>query len=212
MDFDVGYLLIVLIVILISMVLHELMHGAVAFWLGDDTAKDEGRLTLNPVKHLDPFMSILLPMMLALSGGPIFGGAKPVPINTRSLRFGEWGFALVAIAGPMTNLLLAFIGFVVGHMTEVIYVDTGFWTTFTVTFVFVNLGFCIFNLIPVPPLDGSRVLYAIMPDFVRRFMESMERWGIIVVLGLVIVFGKVLSQFMIAMMNGILSVFEWIVW
>jgi len=212
MDFDFSHLLIVLLVILISMVLHELMHGAVAFWLGDDTAKDEGRLTLNPIKHLDPFMSILLPMILAISGGPIFGGAKPVPINTRSLRFGEWGFALVAIAGPMTNLLLAFVGFVVGHVTGVIYVDMGFWTDFMTTFVLVNLGFCIFNLIPIPPLDGSRVLYAIMPDFARRIMEEMERWGIMIVLILVMVFGKVLGGFMMGAMSWILNAFEWIVW
>ena len=211
---DLGYLAIVLVVILVSMVLHELMHGAVAYWLGDDTAKAQGRLTLNPIKHIDPFMSILLPMILALSGGPIFGGAKPVSVNTRNLKYNEWGFALVAIAGPITNLLLAFIAFVVGHMTGIIYVggEAGFWTAFVMAFVYVNLGFCIFNMLPIPPLDGSRVLYAIMPDFVRRVLEQMERWGIFIVFGLIMILGVAFSQFMLGMMLGIIDVFKWIVW
>ncbi|MCL1839867.1 site-2 protease family protein [Candidatus Saccharibacteria bacterium] len=212
MGFDFIYLAIVLVVILVSMVLHELMHGLVAYWLGDDTAKAQGRLTLNPLKHIDPFMSILLPMLLAISGGPVFGGAKPVQIDTRNLKFKEWGFALVAIAGPLTNLMLAFIGFVIGHVTGVIYQDVGFWTDFVSTFVLVNLGFCIFNLLPIPPLDGSRVLYAIMPDFVRRIMESMERWGIVIVFLLIMVFGVAFSSFMRDATTGILNAFEWIVW
>ena len=212
MELDVMYLVIILVVILVSMVLHELMHGAVAYWLGDDTAKAQGRLTLNPLKHIDPFMSILLPMLLAISGGPVFGGAKPVQINTRNLKFGEWGFALVAIAGPLTNLLLAFIGFVVGHITGVIYYDVGFWTEFAVAFVMVNLGFCVFNSLPIPPLDGSRVLYAIMPDFVRRFMEQMERLGIMVVFVLIMVFGTALGSFMSAAVEFFLDAFTWVVW
>ena len=212
MNFDFGHLLIVLVVIVVSMVLHELMHGMVAHWLGDDTAKEEGRLTLNPMQHIDPFMSILLPMLLAIAGGPVFGGAKPVSVNTRNLKYGEWGFALVAVAGPMTNLVLAFLGFVVGHMTGVIYEDGGFWASFAATFVMVNLGFCIFNLLPIPPLDGSRVLYALMPDFVRRVMEEVERWGIFIVFGLIMIFGVALSNFMSAAMMGILHAFEWIVW
>ena len=212
MTFDFGYLLIVLTVILVSMILHELMHGLVAYWLGDDTAKIEGRLTLNPLKHLDPFMSIILPLVLAVGGGPVFGGAKPVPINTRNLKFKEWGFALVALAGPLTNLLLAFIGFLVGHFSGVFYYNAGFITTFLAAWVMINLGFCIFNLIPIPPLDGSRVLYAVMPDFIREFMVSIERYGMIIVLVLVMVFGTALSGFMSAAMEWILSILEWIVW
>lgn len=206
------YLLVVLVVVLFSMMLHELMHGVVAYWLGDDTAKAQGRLTLNPLKHIDPFMSVLLPMLLAISGGPIFGGAKPVPINTRNLKFREWGFALVAIAGPFTNFILAFIGFLIGHFTGVIYYDVGFWSSFLSIFIMVNLGFCVFNILPIPPLDGSRVLYAIAPDFVRRVMESMERWGMFIVLGLVVLFGTALSGYMNWATSAILSFFEWIVW
>ena len=202
----------VLGIILVSMILHELMHGAVAYWLGDDTAKAQGRLSLNPLKHIDPFMSILLPMLLAVSGGPIFGGAKPVPIDTRNLKYREWGFALVAIAGPLTNLLLAFVGFLVGHLTGVIYYETMFWSTLVVSFVMINLGFCAFNLLPIPPLDGSRVLYAIAPDFLREIMGKMERWGIMLVLVLVLVFGTALGDFMHGAINWMIAVFEWIVW
>src|SRR5690606_3460046 len=85
--------------------------GFMAYWLGDDTAKHQGRLTLNPIKHIDPFMTILLPLFLAISGGPIFGGAKPVPFNPTRLRYDEWGVALVALAGPLTNLVIAFVSF-----------------------------------------------------------------------------------------------------
>src|SRR6476469_4685290 len=103
---------IIIGVILFSMTLHEAMHGFVAYWLGDDTAKLQGRLTLNPVKHIDPFLTLLLPIMLALiPGAPIFGGAKPVPFNPNRVRFEEWGAALVAFAGPLTNLILAFLFF-----------------------------------------------------------------------------------------------------
>ena len=98
---------IVLGVILFSMTLHEAMHGFVAYFLGDDTAKLEGRLTLNPIKHIDPFLTILLPLMLAIVGAPIFGGAKPVPFNPNRVRYEEWGAAFVALAGPLTNFILA---------------------------------------------------------------------------------------------------------
>ncbi|MBR2996836.1 site-2 protease family protein [Candidatus Saccharibacteria bacterium] len=203
-------LVVLLAVILISMMLHELAHGYVAYWLGDDTAKENGRLTLNPLKHLDPFMSVLLPVMLFIAGGPIFGGAKPVPINTRNLKFNEWGFALVAIAGPLMNFILAFIGFLISYFVGW-WVDDGLMGLIAQEFVMVNLGFGIFNLIPIPPLDGSRVLYAISPDGVRVFLQNMERWGIWLVLILVMVFANVLSTILINAMNGILHGFYFIV-
>jgi Zn-dependent protease len=103
-DFIIN-LVIVLGVILVSMTLHEAMHAFVSFWLGDDTAKREGRLTLNPIKHIDPFLTILLPLGLALVGAPIFGAARPVPFRPDQVRWGDWGAALVALGGPLTNLL-----------------------------------------------------------------------------------------------------------
>lgn len=207
-------LLIVFVVVLGSMVLHELAHGFAAYALGDTTAKDEGRLTLNPLKHLDPVLSILVPVMLYLSGGPIFGGAKPVPVDSRNLRHGVWGMALVAIAGPLTNFVLALVAMLIGSMTGVLAVESGsllymndFWGNLLVNMVYVNLGFGIFNLIPIPPLDGSRVVYALMPDEIRRLMEGMERWGIIVVMVVVILFPGVLSNLMSGAMQGILQIF-----
>lgn len=209
-------LVIILVVILVSMVLHELAHGLVAYWLGDNTAKDDGRLTLNPLKHLDPVMSFLIPIMMFMSGGPIFGGAKPVPVNTSKLKHGPWGMALVAIAGPLTNFILAFVGFLIGTWTGALqvmdgglYYTTGLWGIIIAEFVLVNLGFGVFNLIPIPPLDGSRVLYAIAPDAVRNVMDGMERWGIIVVMLVVIVFPSFLSVVMGGAVSGILSGFSW---
>ena len=187
-------LVIVLVVVLGSMILHELAHGVVAYCLGDDTAKEEGRLTLNPVKHIAPVLSILVPVMLYMSGAPIFGGAKPVPVDSRNLRHGVWGMALVAIAGPLTNFLIAIVVAVIGHATGVLMLDSGtlmympgMMGEIMVNLVYINLGFGIFNLIPIPPLDGSRVLYALMPDEIRGMMERMERWGIVLVMIVVIV-------------------------
>lgn len=208
---NIGAVIAVFIIILFSMVLHELAHGVVAYLLGDSTAKDEGRLSLNPFKHLDPFISVILPLGLYLMGGPIFGGAKPVPINTRNLKWGAAGMALVAVAGPLTNFLLAFISFLIGHFTGMLYQFDLTGLIFR-EMVYANLGFMIFNLIPIPPLDGSRVLYAIAPDGVRRFMEQMEGGlGLGVVLVLVLIFGTALSKLMTGAMNGILQFFEMIV-
>lgn len=202
--------LIVLGVIVVSMTLHELAHGVVAYLLGDTTAKEDGRLTLNPIKHLDPVMSVLLPLVSFLMGGVVFGGAKPVPINLTKLKGGAWGMALVAIAGPLTNLVLAFLFFVVavnlsGEAT------TSVLGTIVVDFVMVNLGFAVFNMIPIPPLDGSRVLYALMPDFVRGMMEKVERFGIVLVYVLIVVGGGVYSAIMTGAITGVLEGFYWIV-
>lgn len=200
-------------VILISMVLHELAHGFVAYKLGDDTAKTDGRLTLNPLKHLDPIMSVVLPLLLLISGGPVFGGAKPVPVNSHKLKHGPWGMALVAIAGPLTNILLAFLGFLLGYFTGVLTlagIDT-LWGQVMSSFVMVNLGFGIFNLIPIPPLDGSRVLYAIAPDAVRRLMEKVEPFGMMIVLILVVAGGGLLTGLMMWGIEGLLDVFYFLV-
>lgn len=203
-------LVIILGVILFSMVLHELAHGLVAYLLGDDTAKEDGRLTLNPAKHIDPVMSILVPVLLYMSGGPIFGGAKPVPVDTRNLKFGAWGMALVAVAGPITNFLIALVGFLVGYFSGWLN-DPGILGTIFTELVLVNLGFGIFNLIPIPPLDGSRVLYALAPDVVREGMEKFERIGIIIVMILVIVFPGVISKIMLGGIQGMLTGFYWLV-
>lgn len=182
---NLSYIIIALVTVFVSMVLHEVMHGLVAYWLGDTTARDRGRLSLNPLRHIDPFLTILLPLILAVSGLPIFGGAKPVPFDPGRVKWGEWGVALVAAAGPLTNFVLAFLSFG-------IFASLGAPTGTLMGQIFmiatlVNLGFFLFNIIPIPPLDGSRVLYAFAPDFIRRGMERMEQFG-----GLAIIFFVVL--------------------
>ena len=203
-------IVVVFMVVIFSMMLHELAHGLVAYKLGDDTAKEEGRLTLNPLKHLDPVLSVAMPLILFLSGGPVFGGAKPVPINTRNLRHGVWGMALVAIAGPITNFLIAFVAFLLGYFTGWLYAG-GVVELIFVELIYINLGFGIFNLIPIPPLDGSRVLYAIAPDGVRNVMAGMERVCIIIVLLVVVLFPKVTSVIIGGGMNVILKAFYFVV-
>lgn len=207
MEFDIVYLIVVFGVILLSMTLHEAMHAFVAFWLGDDTAKREGRLTLNPIKHIDPFLSIILPLGLALIGAPIFGGAKPVPFRPDQVRGGEWGAALVAIGGPLMNLLIAFVFYGIWALSGSPSLGTT-WGLILGTMVTVNLGFFVFNILPIPPLDGSRVVYALAPDFIRRGMEFIEQYGLIVVFVLVLVAAPLLGSYMREVIDFFLSAFS----
>ena len=212
MDINVGQAAIVLVIIVGSVILHELAHGLVAYWLGDDTAKKAGRLTLNPFKHIDPYMSIIVPVVLYLINAPVFGGAKPVPVNFNNLKWREWGMALVALAGPFANFLIAFIAFLIGHFTGALYDPSNETLLFiSQEIVFINLGFMIFNLIPIPPLDGSRVLYAISPNGVRTFLDSIEQYGVILVYLLILLFGNAFSFIMINATNGVLDFFYMIV-
>lgn len=208
MHFDFVYLIIVIAVVFASMVLHELMHGLTAFWLGDDTAKNEGRLTLNPIKHIDPFLTILLPILMVVAGGfvagmPVFGGAKPVPFRPDRVKGGEWGAALVGIVGPLTNLVLAFICFAIRVFAQ----PSGIFETILNAGIMVNLGFFAFNILPIPPLDGSRVLYAIAPDGFRRVMEAVERMGLIVVFAVVLILSAPLGYVLRAIINFVLKIF-----
>lgn len=205
---DFTYIATVLGVILVSMTIHELMHGLMAYYLGDDTAKLQGRLTLNPVKHIDPFLTILLPILLAISGAPIFGGAKPVPFNPSRLRYDEWGVALVAVVGPLINLIFAFVTFGLLVILDPT-VGTTLATVLT-TATLVNLGFFVFNMLPIPPLDGSRVMYALAPDFVRRGMAVLEQLGIVFIFLIVLVFSSQIGGFMMTAINGILQAFSWV--
>ncbi len=204
----IGYIIIVLVVILFSMTLHEAMHGFIAYYLGDTTAKEEGRLTLNPVKHIDPFMTIILPILLALAGAPIFGGAKPVPFNPHRIRYHEWGAAFVALAGPLTNLVVAFVAF--GLLVVVDPRGQGLGVLLLTTTVVVNLGFFVFNMLPIPPLDGSRFMYALAPEFVRRGMEAIERQGVLVVFAFVLLLSPLITQFMSSVITAIIGIFSFI--
>lgn len=211
MEIDFLQLAIVLGVILFSMTLHEAMHGFVGYWLGDDTAKLEGRLTLNPLKHIDPFLTILLPLTLAIIGAPIFGGAKPVPFNPNRVQGDEWGVAAVALAGPLTNLLIAFVLFGIGTILGFNLADFSYGSVeeMVLTYgVFINLGFFVFNMIPLPPLDGSRVLYAFAPEFVRRGMELVEQYGLLVVFAIVLLASRQIGIFMLGAIQAIVDVFS----
>jgi Zn-dependent protease len=196
----------VVAIILVSMTFHEAMHAFVSYWLGDDTAKLQGRLTLNPIKHIDPFLTILLPLLLLVAGLPPFGGAKPVPFDPNRVRGGEWGAALVAIAGPLTNFILAFIFF---GISAVLQLDPNSTAGSILSLaVQINLGFFIFNLLPIPPLDGSRVIYALAPDFVRRGMEAIERFGIMFVFLIVLVASPFIGTIMGGAIEFFLNVFQ----
>ncbi|MBR3353016.1 site-2 protease family protein [Candidatus Saccharibacteria bacterium] len=209
---DILNIVLVLVIIVGSVILHELSHGIVAYYLGDHTAKEAGRLTLNPLKHIDPFMSIIVPVVLYLLKAPVFGGAKPVPIDKSNLKWQEWGMALVALAGPFTNFLLAFVSFLIGHFTGLLYGVGGEIPGFIFSeLVLINLGFTVFNIIPIPPLDGSRLLYAISPDSVRSVLQAMEQYGIIIIYALIIILGQVFSGIMAGGINGLLNFFYWIV-
>ena len=204
-------IIIVLTVILLSMTIHEAMHAFMGYMLGDNTAKEEGRLTLNPIKHIDPFMTILLPLIMVVLHAPVFGGAKPVPFNPNRVRFGDWGAALVALSGPITNLVIAFIAFGVGVFSGVINnagtVQPTIFGLIISTTVSVNLGFFVFNMLPILPLDGSRILYAVAPDGVRGVMQKIEQNGVLLVMIIVVLFSDVIGQVMSGCIRAILRVF-----
>ncbi len=205
---EVVTLIFIIVILVFSTVLHELAHGYTAYWLGDHTAKAMGRLSLNPMAHIDPFMSIIVPVMLYLMGGPVFGGAKPVPIDTRNLKWKEWGFALVAIAGPLTNMILSFLFFLAWYFSGG---NVGSGNEILQYGILINLGFALFNILPIPPLDGSRVLYALAPDFARDFMRKIEPYGLIIVYVLIYFVGSWFSLYMINAQTGILKAYLWLV-
>lgn len=182
-DMGVSTLVIVFVSLVISITLHEAMHAFTAHWLGDDTAHSEGRITLNPLKHVDPFATVLLPLItLVLFGVPLLA-AKPVPFNPNRVRWGEYGAGLVGVAGPLTNVALALAG--AGIINLFGGLDYGALQALVI-FVQINIGLFVFNMIPIPPLDGSRLLYAFAPESVQDAMAQLEQFGIMIVFFLVI--------------------------
>lgn len=194
--------ILVLAIIFLSTAFHELMHAYVSYILGDDTAAKAGRLSLNPLVHIDPFMSIALPFILIMLGGPVFGAAKPVPFNPSRVRWYEKGAALVAAAGPLSNFLLAVA---LGLPLRYIGLDGGVISTILTYSVVINIGFGVFNLIPLPPLDGSRILYAFSPDSVRDILNKIESLGIFLILAIVLLFSGPLFLFMSIALNLIFT-------
>ena len=174
------------IVLIFSVVIHEVSHGAVAEKLGDPTARLAGRLTLNPLKHIDPFGSVILPLMLSLlPGGVVFGWAKPVPYDPRNLRHPVRDAALVAAAGPLSNLMLALV---FGLLFQFFSAEgTGsamgeLFPSLLAQVVIVNVWLAVFNLVPIPPLDGSKVLFWFLPASANEFRVFLERYGFFILL------------------------------
>ena len=177
-------MLVLIVVLVISITLHEAMHAFAGFWLGDDTAKKEGRISLNPLKHVDPFGTLLLPLITLLIFRVPLLAAKPVPFNPNRVRFDEFGAALVGIAGPLTNLALAAVGAVIIRLAGASFSLEIY--SFFLVFTQINVALFVFNMIPIPPLDGSRLLYAFAPETLQNIMAQLEQIGIIIVFGLVL--------------------------
>ena len=188
---DVSTIVLLIISILIGLTIHEAMHAYIGYKLGDDTAHSQGRVSFNPLDHIDPLTTVLLPIAtLLLLQTPILA-AKPVPFDPSRVKFNEYGPALIALAGPVSNLVLAVFAAVLMRFTS-----GGVYDALSI-FTVLNIALFVFNMVPIPPLDGSRVLYAFAPEPVQEFMAQLETIGIFIVFFLVLAvppFGALLSD------------------
>lgn len=201
MDISLIDFLPLIAALILSIIIHEVAHGYMANWLGDPTARLAGRLTLNPIPHIDPVGSILLPALLFFThAGILFGWAKPVPYNPYNLRNQRWGELLVAAAGPGVNLILAIVFAVVVRLAS----SAAFVATAPPAFidiasyiVYINLLLAFFNLLPIPPLDGSKILLGLLPVHLERnfrtFIAQMESYGLVATFIFIFLFVYVLS-------------------
>jgi Zn-dependent protease len=188
-----------IIILIMSVVIHEISHGYVAEYFGDDTARNAGRLTLNPFKHLDLFGSIFLPVILILThAGFIIGWAKPVPYNPNNLSNRKWGTIAVASAGVLANFFIAAIFGILIRFAPTLGLSPygGFsphpFYVITSAIVIVNLALAIFNLLPIPPLDGSKILFSFLPESASSFIVTYERYSLIFLLVFVVFFAEYL--------------------
>lgn len=188
-----------LVPLVIAIVFHEVAHGLVARQLGDPTAEERGRLSLNPIRHIDPFGTIILPLILAISHAPVFGWAKPVPVNYRRLNHPRRDMVLVALAGPGMNLLLAIVGAIILAATIAMSAGAqGFVAALVaanaLNFVLINIFLAVFNLLPVPPFDGGHVVEGLLPRPLSRRFRKIGRYSLLVLIILLLVLPAISPQ------------------
>jgi Zn-dependent protease len=216
-NLNINQVVVMIVPLLFSVTIHEVAHGYIALRMGDHTAQQVGRLTLNPIKHLDFFGSLLLPLMLKLTGSPIiFGYAKPVPVNFSNFKNIRKGTIYVASAGVMANFILAFLsGILFQLLTNYKWLWQGsifnpfIMDLYSMLFysVIINLILAIFNLIPIPPLDGSKIFAMCLPNALRIQFARLERFGMIIIIFLLLtnLLDKLLSFFLTPMFNILLG-------
>ena len=199
-----------------AIMIHEIAHGYAALWCGDTTARDAGRLSFNPLRHVDPFMSVVLPLVLVVSGSSVvFGGAKPVPINLYRCRDPRKAYWITAIAGPASNLAQAALGAALFHALVHILPDARisvYLRYFLMSYIVTNAVLMVFNLVPIPPLDGSRLVTVLLPrDLAWRYAQ-LERWGLFVVFALLWLpgFQSALGRAVVALVRA-LGLSDWLI-
>ena len=209
-----------LIPLIIAIVFHEVSHGLVARRLGDPTAEERGRLSLNPFRHIDPVGTVILPLILAVTHAPIFGWAKPVPVNYRRLRHPRRDMVLVALAGPGMNLLLAIVGALVlaatlSFSSNPDSLGTAFLAGNALNFVLINLFLAVFNLLPIPPFDGGHVVQGLLPPPLAQSFARIGRYSLLVLVVLLLVLpaiginvvGHIVSPLVDSLARGLLGLF-----
>lgn len=190
---DVQRIILVAVPLTLAIIFHEVAHGWTANWLGDPTARMLGRLSLNPLKHIDPMMTLVLPLITFFFTGIAFGGAKPIPVTPQNFRNPRRSMAVVAAAGPLSNLLQAAVWFGIAvfldrlaqgmlQLVPLVYMCIAGWQ--------VNLMLAVFNLVPIPPLDGSRVIVPFLPRAGVRFMDRIEPYGLLIIFGLIFLINR----------------------
>jgi Zn-dependent protease len=183
--------------LIIAITFHEAAHGFVAHHLGDNTAWEQGRVTFNPLKHIDPFGTVIMPAILLLSHSPfLFGYAKPVPVNFRALRHPRIDMVWVALAGPATNIALALVAALGFHLVGYVPESAAQWLFDNLkNALVINVVLAIFNMLPIPPLDGGRVAVGLLPDVLARPLSRLEPYGMLILIGILIVLPLAGSQF-----------------
>ncbi|HMS26751.1 MAG TPA: site-2 protease family protein [Burkholderiaceae bacterium] len=201
-------ILIYALPVLLAITVHEAAHGYAARHFGDNTAYALGRITLNPLKHIDPIGTVLMPLLLIFAGSPfLFGYAKPVPVQFGRLRNPKRDMVWVALAGPMSNLVMALIWGVLLYLMKGLDVDETFFIKMAQGGVRVNAVMFAFNLFPLPPLDGGRILVGLLPHHYAAMVARIEPWGFFIVMGLVVT-GVISTIWMQPMMNVTYSILE----